>query len=169
MNRNEFYDKLNQYKSNSLQHYGIQGQKKGIRRWQNPDGTFNEEGKLRYFGSKKLNEHKVNRKETYYNNRSEEDKRARNWELTKAGIKAGLTGLAYAATEGGVIPVLSAFGLGTMTIPVVGGILIAKNLVKAGYNHIDSKYCEKKANQYYDLLKENQAEQIKKEEENQNE
>ena len=31
-----------------LKHYGIPGQKWGIRRWQNPDGSFNEEGKKRY-------------------------------------------------------------------------------------------------------------------------
>ena len=31
-----------------LKHYGIPGQKKGVRRWQNPDGSFNEEGKKRY-------------------------------------------------------------------------------------------------------------------------
>lgn len=35
---------------NYIQHYGIEGMKKGIRRWQNYDGTFNEEGKKRYFG-----------------------------------------------------------------------------------------------------------------------
>ena len=32
-----------------LYHYGIKGQKWGIRRWQNEDGTFNEAGKKRYF------------------------------------------------------------------------------------------------------------------------
>lgn len=31
-----------------LIHYGIEGQKWGVRRWQNPDGTFNEAGKKRY-------------------------------------------------------------------------------------------------------------------------
>lgn len=156
MTRNEFYEKLKSYKANDLTHTGIKGQKWGTRRWQNYDGTFNEEGKIKYFGKKGINEHKVNRKETYYNNRAEEDKRARNWELLKAGIKSAITGVGYLAAEGGVIPALSVFGLGTLTIPVVGGILVAKNLVKAGYNHIDSKYCEKKANQYYDMLKENQ-------------
>ena len=46
MNRFEFYDCLNQY--NYLQHHGIKGQKWGVRRYQNPDGTLTEEGKLRY-------------------------------------------------------------------------------------------------------------------------
>ena len=31
-----------------LKHYGIPGQKWGQRRWQNEDGSFNEEGKKRY-------------------------------------------------------------------------------------------------------------------------
>ncbi len=33
---------------NYLAHHGIQGQKWGVRRYQNPDGTFTEEGKKRY-------------------------------------------------------------------------------------------------------------------------
>ena len=37
----------------TLSHYGIPGQKKGIRRWQYEDGRFNEEGKIRYFGPPK--------------------------------------------------------------------------------------------------------------------
>ena len=34
-----------------LKHHGIQGQKWGIRRYQNPDGTLTEEGKKRYLNS----------------------------------------------------------------------------------------------------------------------
>lgn len=36
-----------------LMHYGVLGQKWGQRHWQNPDGTYTTEGKIRYFGSKK--------------------------------------------------------------------------------------------------------------------
>lgn len=52
MNRYEFYDNVKQFKEKDLElkHYGIIGQKWGTRRWQNADGTFNEEGKIRYFG-----------------------------------------------------------------------------------------------------------------------
>jgi len=60
MNRIEFLANLDKYKgedhSTFLEHYGILGQKWGQRRWQNADGTFNEEGKIRYFGSKKAME-----------------------------------------------------------------------------------------------------------------
>lgn len=56
MNRIEFLANLDKYKGEDhsafLQHYGILGQKWGQRRWQNADGTFNTEGKIRYFGSK---------------------------------------------------------------------------------------------------------------------
>ena len=58
MTRFEFYLNLNKYKDkqdekseeNSLKHYGTLGQKWGVRKWQNYDGTFNEAGKERYFG-----------------------------------------------------------------------------------------------------------------------
>ena len=67
MDRNTFFDNLKSYNANSLhnnitnkhasnrfefydslQHHGIKGQKWGIRRYQNPDGTLTEEGKQRY-------------------------------------------------------------------------------------------------------------------------
>lgn len=58
MNKIEFLHNIDKYKgedhSTFLQHYGILGQKWGQRRWQNADGTFNEEGKQRYFGSNKV-------------------------------------------------------------------------------------------------------------------
>ena len=37
--------------TNALSHHGVKGQKWGVRRWQNSDGTFNEAGKKRYFGN----------------------------------------------------------------------------------------------------------------------
>ena len=59
MNRYEFYDNVKQFKEKDLElkHYGTIGQKWGVRKWQNYDGTFNEAGKERYFG--KSNKEKI--------------------------------------------------------------------------------------------------------------
>lgn len=38
------------YSDENLSHHGIKGQKWGIRRWQNADGSYNEAGKKRYRG-----------------------------------------------------------------------------------------------------------------------
>lgn len=54
----EFYSnvelfKHSQNKSDELAHYGTKGQRWGTRHWQNYDGTFNQAGKERYFGTGK--------------------------------------------------------------------------------------------------------------------
>ena len=40
-----YYRELRQPYPNELYHHGIKGQKWGVRRFQNPDGTFTEAGK----------------------------------------------------------------------------------------------------------------------------
>lgn len=37
------------YEDNYLAHFGIKGQKWGVRRWQNKDGSLNDEGRKRYY------------------------------------------------------------------------------------------------------------------------
>lgn len=48
MNKNEFYEALNRNREYALEHHGIKGQKWGLRRFQNPDGTLTEAGKEHY-------------------------------------------------------------------------------------------------------------------------
>lgn len=42
--------------TSELYHHGIKGQKWGIRRFQNPDGTLTEAGRDRYYGNRNFNE-----------------------------------------------------------------------------------------------------------------
>lgn len=44
-----YFDEAKQ--KQELSHHGILGQKWGVRRYQNPDGTLTEEGKKRIYGS----------------------------------------------------------------------------------------------------------------------
>lgn len=67
MRKGDFYYNVLKYHNTYLQHYGTLGQKWGVRRWQNPDGTFNAEGKERYFGK--------SNKETFNKNTLESIKR----------------------------------------------------------------------------------------------
>lgn len=60
-----------------LMHYGIQGQKWGVRRYQNPDRTWTEEGKLRYSHAKTVKRidsvyKSMSKKERYYLTREKE-------------------------------------------------------------------------------------------------
>lgn len=46
---------------NYLEHSGVKGQKWGVRRWQNPDGTLTEEGKVHYGISSERDRKKIDK------------------------------------------------------------------------------------------------------------
>lgn len=52
--------------SNTLAHHGIKGQKWGIRRYQNEDGSLTEAGRIRYLGSPRNYKSDLNRLERKY-------------------------------------------------------------------------------------------------------
>lgn len=56
-----------------LVHHGIKGQKWGVRRFQNEDGTWTEEGKLRYGSGEKASRVQVSRESGTYNNGIDHD------------------------------------------------------------------------------------------------
>lgn len=59
----------------SLMHFGIKGQKWGIRRFENEDGTLTEEGKRRYGLNNAKGEYEIQRSaKTFYRSQKQEDK-----------------------------------------------------------------------------------------------
>lgn len=93
--------------SSELYHHGIKGQKWGIRRYQNPDGSLTEEGKLRY--NRALNQ--------VATGPARIKKGAIGSAILGAGISGGLAGInaisslgAISAALGGPVPLMPAVG-----------------------------------------------------------
>lgn len=88
--------------NNELYHHGIKGQKWGVRRYQNEDGTYTNEGKERYFGKSS------NKVKDFAKTLIEQDEKTNKWELSDRGKKilkgsAITAGALIAATGAGVI------------------------------------------------------------------
>lgn len=82
--------------SNYLQHHGIKGQKWGVRRFQNEDGSYTSEGKERYgkATAKTLNKEQKNADDAEKKKRSETAKK-----IFVAAAAASLTAAAAYATS----------------------------------------------------------------------
>ena len=77
MTREEYYGSIQTFKENSLEHHGILGQKWGIRRYQNPDGSLTSAGKAKLAKE----ESKEAKKESKFQSRKEKalEKGDANW------------------------------------------------------------------------------------------
>ena len=85
--------------SDCLQHFGIKGQKWGIRRFENPDGTLTAEGYKRYYGKRF---EKESRKQQRLDYKADQAKQVRIAEEQKSKAKrSALVGLAGAGIAGG--------------------------------------------------------------------
>jgi len=81
----------------TLEHFGIKGQKWGVRRYENPDGTLTPEGQKRYYGKLFEKESKKQERLNYKADRATQIRLAKD-HATKAkqSAAAGLTGAAIA-------------------------------------------------------------------------
>lgn len=101
MNRDEYYIALEENKA-CLQHHGIQGQKWGLRRYQNPDGTLTPAGRERYLNSQR----------TYYNIATREKR-----SLVRPTVGAmAISGVGTAALGGPVGLAVGLSGLATLSV-----------------------------------------------------
>lgn len=130
---------------NSLEHHGIKGQKWGIRRFMNPDGTLTAEGRARYGG--KTNTNQLSDEElidldfginTISKHKSKELKK----EAKKAVLLSTAVGIGTGAPAGIALGILTkspvtgiAIPLGTMSIAALAGSVSYHknaNLIKYG-------------------------------------
>lgn len=151
MERNEYFTYLRKYQDyeknpNYLCHHGIKGQKWGIRRFQNEDGTLTEEGRRRYG--------------KYYdeNNKLTEEGRRQlhRKETTASYLATGFKVLKWLRIGGSVVggvpyTAIACSSLGPMGL-VAGGLVIGLNLGVAGVNNALSKACQRRADVYYEML-----------------
>lgn len=99
----EFPDFEKLEEKNELKHHGILGQKWGVRRWQEEDGSYNEEGLERYFGHRKGKTSKtVQDKDAKKGNETVRNKDTKNGHETakKILIAAGAIGVTALAGYG---------------------------------------------------------------------
>ncbi len=105
------------YESNYLAHYGIAGQKWGIRRFQNEDGSLTDEGKLRYLKQMSDKEQRI------YNKMSDGHKRYIEKQLDE-GKNFATASRNLQARQGRIV------GLATAAIAattIAGSVYLAKN------------------------------------------
>lgn len=96
---------------NYLEHHGILGQKWGIRRYQNSDGTLTAEGKKRYSDSSE-------KTKEYYSNKADTHRKKAESAL-KVSISTGLASIPAALITSGMIATTAALS------PVaIGGLAV---------------------------------------------
>lgn len=126
-----------------IKHSGIKGQKWGLRRYQNPDGTLTPEGKVRYGGKYGKLRQRIDNGESAYAtiHRSENKTKTRN-KLIGAGsaITTGIGAALIAAESAAAVAVLPA------GVVALGATAVASSISKMKYKDIRIEYGVSEAN-----------------------
>ncbi len=126
-----------------IKHSGIKGQKWGVRKYQNPDGTLTPEGKIRYGGKYGKLRQKVDSGENAYStiHRSENKTKTAHQLIGGASaVTAGLGAALIAAESAVAVAVLPAGVIG------LGATAIASSLSKMKYKDLRIEYGVSEAN-----------------------
>lgn len=124
-------------------HSGIKGQKWGVRKYQNPDGTLTPEGKIRYGGKYGKLRQKVDSGENAYSTiHRSENKTKTAHKLIGAGsaVTTGIGAALLAAEGAAAVAVLPAGVIG------LGATAIASSLSKMKYKDLRIEYGVSEAN-----------------------
>ena len=116
---------MSNYNYNTLCHHGIKGQKWGIRRFQNEDGTLTAEGRKRYDVDDNGN---MSKKGEKLYKRDAKDSR-----LVEGGNRSLISGAAKGAGAGAIMGGLVGAGVGVVISKTIGGSL--KDTVISAVGH----------------------------------
>lgn len=121
------YDNL--LSDDSLQHYGVKGQKWGVRKYQNPDGTLTDLGRKRYGGEKakrykqaeidlatRRRDKAISKHDTTKANKYNRQIQALN-KMTEKDVVNEELGLVQAGSKAGMLGAIGAIGTAAYVIP----------------------------------------------------
>lgn len=168
MNIDEYHASIRLYNSirhdeDSIKHHGIKGQKWGVRRYQNEDGSLTVEGRERY-GKAIERSKEIERKVDEYTSKANNNLKENLIRGTKAGAVKGAaigaaSGLATTIAGGNVSPAFLAAGiLGGAFGGAFSGAVSSLALEEASYlvyNKKMERYAEKAKDLQYKYSKEN--------------
>lgn len=111
-----------------LAHHGVKGQKWGVRRYQNEDGTLTEEGRKRY-GIDKQKYFTKNVRETARRSAWSSAKSSTKTQSVISGVAAAASGGLLLATFGTAALPAAAIAAGSTFVGTVGGSALAGSMV----------------------------------------
>lgn len=154
------------YADESLAHHGIKGQKWGVRRYQNPDGSLTDEGRKRYGKSLERKREKAEIKRDIYRGREAMAKRDKKNAAIGGGGGAGIaTMLTFGADNIAIAKVVTPAALGVASLPIsvatgvgAGAMIYGAYRGKQAIDHMLAEHQEKKISEIDRMLSKNSDE-----------